>query len=120
METPGAGLYLWFIAIVVMIPLALWLLKRSPLGSSLGVMPQAAALRVLNSLALAPGQRIITLEVGEGENRRWLVLGITQHSITTLHELPPGSPAPAVPAPPPSESFHQLLSRLRSGDKRNG
>ena len=98
---------LWFAAIVVMIPAALWLLKRTPLGGAAG----QAGLRSVAALALAPGQRIVTVEVGTGDERRWLVLGVTAQSITTLHSMAPQGDVPAgTPAAPP---FAQLLGKLR-------
>jgi flagellar protein FliO/FliZ len=107
---PSSGLtsVLWFIAIIVMIPLALWLLKRTPMGgaSGHGVMRSVAA------LPLSASQRIVTVEVGQGDERRWLVLGVTAQSITTLHTMAPQVEAAssATPAMPP---FAQLLSKLR-------
>ena len=52
----------WFIAIVALIPLALWLLKRSPVrsGGPNGVMRSVAV------LSMAPNQRLVTVEVGQG------------------------------------------------------
>ncbi len=75
----------WFIAIVALIPLALWLLRRTPAGggSANGVMRSVAV------LSLAPNQRLVTVEVGHGPARRWLLLGVTAQSITTLHEMAP-------------------------------
>ena len=34
--TPVFSSVLWFIAVIALIPLALWLLKRSPLGGAIG------------------------------------------------------------------------------------
>ena len=102
---------LWFAAIIVMIPLALWLLKRTPLGgaASGGVMRSVAA------LPLSASQRILTVEVGQGDQRRWLVLGVTPHSITTLHTMEPAVDAAlsATPTSPMAGSFAQVLGRLR-------
>jgi flagellar protein FliO/FliZ len=110
--SPGISSFMWFIAIVAMIPLALWLLKRTPMGGS-GL--RAGAMRHVSTLPLASNQRVVTVEVGTGEARRWLVLGVTPASISTLYTLPPqAEPAPAETPQPP---FAQLLSRLRSGDK---
>ena len=104
----GSGLtsLLWFIAIIAMIPVALWLLKRTPMGGagSTGVMRSIAV------LPISPNQRIVTVEVGSGDERRWLVLGVTAHSITTLHTLAPQD-LPAEPSPP--VAFASLLDRLR-------
>jgi flagellar protein FliO/FliZ len=91
---------LWFLAVLALIPLALWLLKRSPLT------PMAQGLRVVAATHLGPGQRLLTVEVGEGEARRWLLLGATAHHINLLTELPPQALPQA--APP---SFAKLLRR---------
>ena len=101
---------LWFLAILAMIPLALWLLKRTPAvrgaGAASGVMRHVA------TLPLAPNQRLVTVEVGAGEDRKWLVLGVTPAGITTLHTMPPQADVPA----PPQHAlpFAQLLARTRA------
>jgi flagellar protein FliO/FliZ len=103
---------LWFIAIIVMIPVALWLLKRTPAGGGAahGLMRNVAMLPV------SPNQRLLLVEVGSGEERRWLVLGVTAQSITTLHAMAPQDAAtgPATPSLQPVP-FGQLLTRLRQG-----
>ncbi len=107
---PGLGPLLSFIAIVAMIPLALWLLKRTPLGAA------AAGTRHLRSVAVLPlsaSQKIVTVEVGAGDSRTWLVLGVTPGSIQTLHTMLPLEDAPAPPPPPPQVAFSQLLNRLK-------
>ena len=105
----GISSLLWFIAIIAMIPVALWLLKRTPMGGagSHGLMRSIAVLPISTS------QRIVTVEVGTGEGRRWLVLGVTPQSISTVHSMEPQADAPqAAPAmalPP----FAQMLDKLR-------
>ncbi|MDP1693169.1 MAG: flagellar biosynthetic protein FliO [Burkholderiaceae bacterium] len=98
---------LWFIAILALIPLALWLLKRTPAGgsSAQGLMRSVAV------LSLAPHQRLVTVEIGRGDARRWLVLGVTGESITTLHEMAPQDDALA--APQSAAPFSLLLARLQ-------
>ncbi len=108
---------LWFVAILALIPAALWLLKRTPAGG-------AGSHSLMKSVAVLPlsaSQRIVTVEVGEGEARRWLVLGVTPSSISTLHTMEPGTgaaPAAAVAGP----AFGALLARLQrregEGDAR--
>jgi flagellar protein FliO/FliZ len=108
MASNGLSSLLWFIAIVAMIPVALWLLKRTPLGGA----TSGGVLRSVAALPLSANQRIVTVEVGQGEARRWLVLGVTAQSITTLHTMAPqadAAPAAAVPVP----GFGALLDRLR-------
>ncbi|MBT9495043.1 MAG: flagellar biosynthetic protein FliO [Paucibacter sp.] len=107
MNTPLLPL-LWFLAILCLIPLVLWLLKRTPLGASNG----AGVMRLVAQMSVAPNQRLMTVEVGQGEDRRWLVLGVTGQQITTLHVMPPQAESSTSTATP---AFAQMLSsRLRS------
>ncbi len=100
-----------FVLILALIPAALWLLKRTPLGGAAG---GAAPMRLVAALALAPNQRLVTVEVGQGEHRRWLVLGVSPAGISNLHSLPPqAEPPPA--AAGTSTLFAQLLHKQRSG-----
>ena len=114
---------LWFAAIVVMIPLALWLLKRSPLGGS---SSGAVSMRSVSSLPLSNTHRLLTVEVGQGDQRRWLVLGVTPHNINLLHTMePPPEPATAPSnggpgASAPGGSFAQMLGRLRGPSAGSG
>ena len=115
MGSNGLSALLWFVAIVAMIPVALWLLKRTPMGgaASGGLMRSVAA------LPLSASQRIVTVEVGQGAARRWLVLGVTAQSITTLHTMEPQPDAPAAAAPA-IPAFAQLLGRLRQDKGSTG
>ena len=99
---------LWFAAIIALIPIALWLLKRTPVGG----MAAHGVLRSVAVLPLSPSQRIVTVEVGRGDERRWLVLGVTPQGITALHTMPPQGDAP-LPDAPQAPSFAQLFARLR-------
>jgi flagellar protein FliO/FliZ len=74
-----------FALVVALIPLALWLLRRTPMGGA----ARGQALRSVAVLPLSTSQRIVTVEVGTGADRRWLVLGVTAQSIQTLHVMPP-------------------------------
>ena len=86
---------LWFAAIIALIPFALWLLKRTPIGAA----GAPGGLRNVGSLALSPSQRVVTVEVGHGEQRRWLVLGVTAQNIALLHDMAPqGDATPAAVA----------------------
>ena len=108
----GLSSLLWFIAVLVMIPAALWLFKRSPAGARFGGAAAQGGPRSIAVLALSANQRIVTIEVGQGESRRWLVLGVTPGSITTLHNMEPQTEA--APAQPPL-GFAQVLAGLRRG-----
>ena len=109
--TASTGLtsLLWFIAIIAMIPVALWLLKRTPIGGA----ASNSTLRSVAALPLSANQRIVTIEVGHGDARRWLVLGVTPQSITTLHTMLPQADTESEPAQPPVPAFAQLLSRFK-------
>lgn len=106
---------LWFAAIVALIPVALWLLKRSPAGR----LASHGGLRSVAALALSPNQRVVTVEVGSGEDRRWLVLGVTPQNVMLLREMAPQDDAPAAVAAP-GPSFAQLLGRSRGAAARDG
>ena len=102
-----------FVLILALIPAALWLLKRSPLGK-FSAGGAGGPMRVVAALPLAPNQRIVTVEVGSGDERRWLVLGVTPAGIQALHTLPPqAEPVAANPGPLPI--FAQLLARQQRG-----
>ena len=107
-----------FVAVLALIPAALWLLKRTPLGGQSGGAP----MRLVGALPLSPNQRLVTVEVGQGDDRRWLVLGVSPAGISTLHSLPPQA---ELPAPPMATGlgFAQLLKKQQqqkpgSGDAR--
>lgn len=110
----GLSSLLWFIAILALIPASLWFLKRTPLGGG-----GAGVMKSIASLPLSTSQRIVTIEVGSGDERRWLVLGITPSSITTLHSMAPqaaeGGSAVALPgvAGDIHPGFAQILGRFR-------
>ncbi len=92
---------LWFVLILALIPACLWLLKRT--GRVGGLASSApGAMRMVQSLSVGAQQRVVTIEVGTGAERRWLVLGVTPQQIRTLHTLdnPPSLDAgPAAPLP---------------------
>src|ERR1700754_219866 len=107
MASNGITSLLWFILVIAMIPVALWLLKRTPMGGA----TSSSLMRNVAALPLSTNQRIVTIEVGQGDARRWLVLGVTPQSITTLHTMEPQGDVPAghvMPMP----AFAQLLGKL--------
>jgi len=95
---------LGFFAVIALIPLALWLLKRTPIGGGAahGVM------RTVAMLPISANQRLLTVEVGSGDDKRWLVLGVTASGISTLHTM---APQAVEPAPGMTHPFAQLLSK---------
>lgn len=108
MVSTGMSSLLWFIAIIAMIPVALWLLKRTPMGGG----ASGNVMRSVAALPLSATQRIVTVEVGQGDERRWLVLGVTAQSITTLHTMAPQTET-TTSTTPSTTPFAQLLGKLR-------
>ncbi|HZV91617.1 MAG TPA: flagellar biosynthetic protein FliO [Caldimonas sp.] len=107
----GITSFLWFLVILALIPASLWFLKRTPLGGGGG----QGQLRSVAALPLSSSQRIVTVEVGTGDDRRWLVLGVTPTSITTLHTMA-AQPVEALPSTPAAHpAFAQILGRFRRG-----
>ena len=107
---PSAGLTaIWFLGIVALIPLTLLFLKRSGLATG-GAMGQQAPIKPVSQLNIGQGQRLVTVEVGVGDARQWLVLGVTAQSINMLHTMAPQAAAndAALAATP---SFTTLLRR---------
>jgi flagellar protein FliO/FliZ len=104
---------LWFATVIALIPVALWLLKRTPMGG-LG-QGRAGTPKLVATLPLAPQSRLVTVEVGQGDERLWLVLGVTAQGIRTLHTMVPQADDAATPPPPPAAAFAQLLGRMKDG-----
>jgi len=102
---------IWLLVVVALIPAVLWLVKRMGLVK----LPANSGLRTISIQSISPTHRIQTVEVGEGEDRVWLVLGVTPHSITTLHTLPPGNVGTQAPMPngTTAATFAQALAALR-------
>lgn len=117
MNASWTGL-LWFVLILGMIPAALWLLKRSGVaGGRLGCQPGLT--RLVGSLSVGAQQRVITVEVGEGAGRRWLVLGVTPQQINTLHTLdePPALASGETPSMPFAQALRSQVSARMAGAK---
>jgi flagellar biogenesis protein FliO len=88
---------LLLLGVVLLLPFgAGWLKQRGWVGLNKGQQP----LHVVSVLAVGPQQKVVTVEVVLGTHRKWLVLGVTPQSVTTLDHLS-GSPvdmqAPPIP-----------------------
>ena len=77
-----------------------WLLKRWQQRQQVGKGAPQISAQVLASVAIGPGQRVVTVEVGQGAEKTCLVLGVTAHNIHCLHVL--GQTAPAQKTEPMS------------------
>ena len=117
---PGLSSLLWFAAVIALIPVALWLLKRSPLVG--GGLARPGLPRPVAVLPLSSQHKLVTVEVGHGEERVWLVLGVSPQGLHTLHTMAPQAAALDSAPAPPAAAFAQLLARLRGhgtgGDAR--
>jgi flagellar protein FliO/FliZ len=81
-----------FVVLLAMLPMAVKRIAQRRLG---GAGAELSASKLISVLAVGPQQRVVTVEVGPAGARTWLVLGVTQQSITTLHTLVPvNTPAP--------------------------
>lgn len=98
---------IWFLGIVALIPLTLWLLKRSGLATG-AVGGGQGLIKPVGQFNIGPGQRLVTVEVGTGEDRTWLVLGVTGQHISALHTMAPQASAAGEVTP---VNFTSLLRR---------
>ena len=80
------------VLLIVMVCIA-WALQRYRRHLPGAARQTGPALQVLSTLALGPQQRVVTVQVGQGEGSVCLVLGVSAGSVTPLHSLP--MPAPA-------------------------
>lgn len=115
MQTGWTSL-LWFFAIVALIPAALWLLKRTPLGGAgFGAGARAGVPRAVAVLPLSAQHKVVTMEVGAGDDRLWLVVGVSPQGLRTLHTMAAhGEAFDVPPVAAPQAAFAQLLSRMRT------
>jgi flagellar protein FliO/FliZ len=105
-----------FVAVIALIPVALWVLKRLQSGAG----RPGRVVTLVGGLTLGPRERIAIVEA---DGRRWM-LGVTGQSISMLAELerpdpaasaePSASPTPAGIASTP---FGRMLDSLK---KRHG
>ena len=108
-----------FVTAMALLP---WLLRRLKQRQSALSGNGAVAARVLTAVSLGPQQRLVTVEVGSGDARTCLVLGVTAQQITCLHVLPapasaqtPAAAAAVAAALAPSTSFSQAMARAQTG-----
>ena len=122
----GSGSMVQTLLVVVLFVVAMallpWLLRRLKQRQSALSGTGAVAARVLTAISLGPQQRLVTVEVGTGDARTCLVLGVTAQQITCLHVLPapasaqtPAAAAAVAAALAPSTSFSQAMARAQTG-----
>jgi flagellar protein FliO/FliZ len=100
-----------FAAVVALIPVALWVMRRAGVGGA----SQGNLLRTVSSLSLSPSQRVVVVELMQGAASRWLVLGVTSEQITTLTTLDAPLEVPSAIRDPQAPTVTQLMDRWRQG-----
>jgi flagellar protein FliO/FliZ len=103
------------VLLIVMVGIA-WLLQRYRRHLPGAALRAGPRLQVLGGVALGPQQRVVTLQVGQGEQAICLVLGVSPGSVTALHQMPlPAidTPADTPAAPNPLGGFAARLSQFR-------
>lgn len=75
------------VLLILMVGIA-WVLQRYRRNLPGVARQRGPALQVMNTLALGPQQRVVTVQVGQGEERICLVLGVAPGGITALHQMP--------------------------------
>lgn len=78
--------------------LASWLKRRGWAGIKTGTQP----INVVSVLAVGQQQKVVTVEVVLGTHKKWLILGVTPQSVTTLDIL-------EIPQPQPISSTHDAM-----------
>ena len=112
-----------FVAAMACLP---WLVRRLQqknllprgMGMARGATPVPA--QVLGSLAIGPQQRVVTVQVGEGDETVRLVLGVSAQQIQCLHVLNAQSASAqaaqqSVANASGSSSFTESLIRAQAG-----
>ena len=94
-----------FLILLVLIGLA-WLIKRAGLAPN---QRRGGFYKILAMSSLGTKEKIALLEVGD----TWLMVGITQHSINTLHSMPKNS-LDLDTAIAPNLDFAKLLEKIKS------
>lgn len=85
-----------------------WMRRRGWQGAA----TRGQVLKLVGAVAVGPQQKVVTIEVIQGDRRKWLVLGVTPQSITQLDTLEvkdaPATPNEAAQVSP--TSFQAVLS----------
>jgi flagellar protein FliO/FliZ len=86
-----------------------WLRRRGWQGAA----SRGQVLKLVGAVAVGPQQKVVTIEVTQGDRRKWLVLGVTPQAINRLDILDvmdaPDVPGNTAQESPPS--FQSVLSQ---------
>ena len=104
------------VLLIVMIGVA-WMLQRYRRHLPGAASQGGPRMQVMSSLSLGPQQRVVTVQVGEGEAGLCLVLGVAPGGITALHSLPlaaadAAGPPPGATAPLGAGGFAARLAQI--------
>jgi flagellar protein FliO/FliZ len=102
----------WFVLVIALIPLVLWLMKRMQVSAASAGRPGTPKLVAM--LPISAQNKVVTVEVGHGEERVWLVLGSGPQGLRTLHTMSAQDDADSGLPQPPTAAFAQLLGRMKS------
>ena len=104
------------VLLILMVGIA-WLLQRYRRHLPGAAHRAGPTLQVLGGVALGPQQRVVTVQVGQGEQAVCLVLGVSPGSVTALHQMPLPAVAdePADATTPPATGFAARLGQIRKG-----
>lgn len=104
------------VLLIVMMGVA-WALQRYRRHLPGVARSRGPALQVMSSLSLGPQQRMVTVQLGQGDERICLVLGVAPGGITALHQmpLPPEPQDPDTPALTPVSGFAARLAQFTKG-----
>lgn len=78
------------LCVVLLLPWAASWVKRRGWG---GFKPSGQLVQVVSVVALGTQQKVVTVELDLGPHKKWLVLGVTPQSVSTLASLD----KPAIP-----------------------
>ena len=104
-----------FAAVIALIPIALWTMKRAGVGGSHG----GNVLRHVAQMGVGAAQRVVVVEVAVGAERHWLVLGVTGERVSQLASYPAPDLAPGAAPTAHATAVNQLLARWRGGTGPN-
>ena len=85
-----------------------WLLKRWQAHRQMAPGALAVSTQVLSSANIGPGQRVVTVQVGQGAQTTCLVLGVTAQNIHCLHVMPSANAAHL-----PAGSFASAMAQVQ-------
>jgi len=102
------------VGLLVLMVLLAWALQRW--RKHLPGLPAQGGptLQVLNTVALGPQQRLVTVQIGQGADAQCLVLGVAPGSINTLHTQPWPVDATSAGTAAPSGGFAARLAQLKN------